>query len=215
MTTFQVLTNQVLLKDVVKEMEKRYVISYLLYQGQYIRYCGFDSKNALFCFADISGIPLTFPEDFSEEIQIPNPKRGFYNTPQGCLFMYRNPYRQWRRGVNQETMVLSWLVNLYLSNKTQNSFHPDRLPYIKDAEDIYLSKAIQYCDKCGSVALNMEFAISFHLVKKTGYMLWYKSFVIGEIQGNKVIIQHPYFTQEVQDAKYLWENFEVCYDTIS
>lgn len=205
MKTWQDLTDMFKPEDVNPEMVKKYKNTYLgirsnngVAYGKYVGYSG-DKHH----FIDSNGVSLILDNDTQASVYIPTLTSGLYNTNIGVVYVSRNPFRQYRRGLCSDNVRCCPLINVIQYNES-NYFDSVMWDIFNEVPLNNLHKAYEVLQYKPNVAVNRDFAIQRHHNKQDGHALFFKTSYIGDFTEDKIVVRNTVFLQEVVDSQHLW-----------
>lgn len=171
MQTWQDLTDMFKTADILQEMKKKYVNTYLGIKHNdsttYVKYKGYSDSNQQI-FIDKNNEILFLNLDTAFDVFIPTLTKQVVNTNKGVYYVYRNPFRQFKRGLSEETHSISKLSSactphkdtIFLYRPYLNEFNAFIFEVLENKNKIYsLEASLDLCDKYSSWALNKTFSL--------------------------------------------------------
>lgn len=154
------------------------------------------------------GHSFKLAQETNYEIFIPNPTRGMYNTEMGVVLFYRLPFRQYKKGLSDNSCMVELLEDKILKINPRNHFNKTIFDILNECEEgrsySLNEETWKLIEEKGALALNKSFSITLHKIQSTGFQLYYENFLIGEITKEKILLKNPIFLQEILDTKYIW-----------
>ena len=215
-TPWQDLTDMFNEEDQAAEMSKKYRNTWLKlsYDGRSFLalYSGMnDCGNHV--FRDKHNEIIELLPETTVKVEIWQPRRGLYNTSIGVVFFCRTPFRQYRRGLNNEAAaayqlkcVFDTLESNVLNSVVYDIFDP------KMRATCNLDTALLKANETGAWAINRTFAVTLnpYSADKSVYGLFYETCPIGSVTSDRRILVDKLFFQEVLDSLEDWApNYEV------
>lgn len=218
MLNWSLLTDATDLKQIQKEMEKRYLGTYLgiktkdsthfaLYRG---------SLDNSFRFTDSNGVDLILNMDTNCSVFVPKLEKGLYNSSKGAIYVYKKSDRQWLRGMSTNTYTFHPLNELLVNKPTQNCLKSVIQEVLRNEFYTDIHSVFATVDLLGSSAVHPLYAVAlspFKTQEDFRYVLTYLNNPIGFVRGNEIFIDNPAFYQEVLDDNplpdfkvSLWQN---------
>ena len=221
MKPWQELTDMFLDEDIIQEMKKKYGNTYLgitnIYgKTYYAKYIGFKDDKHLFQDKYANNIILNTETD--NKVFIPKLNKQLANTHTGrACFVVRNPYRQYRRGINHESHYIAYLENIAVVNNNNGSFAGNMFDSlildVLENKDTFptLDTAIQMCETAYVCAISKDFAIMLNALSENEqeYMLCLYNIPIAILNVEKKTIHCHVkeFQQEITDNFKLFPNY--------
>lgn len=207
---WQDLTDMVADEDLIAEMQKKYRNTWLRLrwgnQDVLALYRGYEDGYHLFKDKRGENIKLSHTTDI--RVSIYSPRRGMYNTDEGVVFFWRNPYRQFRRGLNPDSGMVIKLYTKLLGIPSANHIqHAIYSIFDKDLQkEVTLDDAIQKTKEFGEWAINRQFALTLNHLRDEAdsYSLFYEDVYIAEVKNNIIHMITPLLYQEVLDTYREW-----------
>ena len=221
MNEFQKLTDMTELCDVVSEMTKKYLKTFLRIRNKetdeklIVSYREFFDGN--FIVRHPTGdILLPFTQDLYE-LTVPKITKGVYNVgDKWCIYVKTLPTRQYKRGLNPESCHCTPLHKAVYGLSTPNEFYSFAQTILEidhDARSLdgVVRELVGHAGRPPAAfrAITTDFALSHSAEGESdvnGFDLWYHTCYVGKVfPDNKTIkIKNPVFLQEVLDTQKSW-----------
>ena len=211
MKTWQNLTDLLFEEDVNAEMVKKYrgtVLGILNNSTPiYATYQGVSNKG-YHCFMDSNTVSLNLSKETDCTVFIPKIAKGLYNTEKDCVFVSRNPYRQYKRGLTRDSVCIEPLSAYVIGGQTSNQFSNTIFQVLDSSKqtEVSLQEAITHLTNVPSYAINREFAVTLphSTIQDCDASLWLHTNFIGVVRGKIIQVINPIFTQEILDSQDSW-----------
>ena len=192
------------------EVMKKYGNTYIFMKKNenYIPVYVKDYANGSFFLEDANHVTLKLNKDTEVELFNFKPPKGIFNSKERCIFIYRNPARQFRRGICKDNTIIADPVLFTMRKQASNvSLSFNILQSVID-ENFYSFTLLHEKLKqkeIASGALNRNFMISLSITKDPKILhVWYHTTLIGYIKNNKLYCKNSYFNQELYDNRHLF-----------
>lgn len=211
LTDFNVSNNEELGNEVLKKYKNTYLF---LEQNErkipvYLR----SYEDGYYYVLDENDVYIKLNTNTKTELFNFKPIKCLFNHEKHCLYIYKNPARQFKRGVCQEnTSISDPILNL---NSRANGLIKIEHKYLQSLinENYYSFDILHDKIKTKNVysgALDKNFMISLSITNDPSLLfVWYHTTLIGYINNNKLYCKNPYFAQEVYDNRHLFKPLEL------
>ena len=143
---------------------------------------------------------LNYVTDF--EISFDYPEIGMFNFSKGAALLFARQYqRQWKRGISENTAIVECPYGMFgvgngvliTASVLEDAF--------KERVVLSLANATERLDdKVLSVCLTNSLSLGHDTRENDGYLLWYLTAPIAEInQRKEITVKELVFTQEIKD----------------
>ena len=163
-----------------------------------------DLNSEKMCLRNDLGVGFHTPLDNIHSIKTPKWHRGLYQFDDVVGYMTQKPYRQWRRGMNQDSFViLNFSMSLF-TNMVNNytMYLDDCMKHIWNPKT-YTYKEILNGTKSGYV-VSPDFCVTLGIHDDVDFSLFYHTVYLGKIKDNKLTIENQAFVQEFYDSDLSW-----------
>jgi hypothetical protein len=188
-------------------MSKKYKNTFLgiKYQDKtfYAKFLGLDGKG-IFVFRDSDGGTLRLNFDTEAEVFIPQIKRGLFTHKDQVYYVERNPYRQYRRGINSDSHKISSLHKMISLRQPVVDIDPVIYGSFEIQPNRLLDTAKLICDGYSESILTRDFALTLNHFGTEGYSLWYHLCFVGFVTDNTIKVENDIFRQEILDTQRTW-----------
>ena len=167
----------------------------------YAKYTGYSSTNERHILEDRNGYKIQLGNNTQTQVFIPDPKRGVYNTPDGAVLFFRQPFRQHKRGLYSETAFILPFKQVFYQRI--NFFDHNIFDVLENQNQKPLTflEAADICNNVASAAIDRHFSMSLSHIDEKNYSLFYEFSYIGQVnvETKEIFIHVPTFKQELFD----------------
>lgn len=198
--------------DIAGEMVKKYRGTILaIKNAKQVVYARYRGCNDFHVFHDANDIELKLTHDTSCEVTIPQLDRGLYNTSKGAVYVKRNPFRQYKKGLSKDTHHITSISQYAFNSPNADLYNYfDTFAYealLNKDNECDLDAAFEGLEKYGAVAMNRQFALALsHRTATQDPYLWMNCYPIGTVnrENRTITVLNQTFLQEILDTRYKW-----------
>ena len=198
--------------DSIHEFARKYSGTFLKYRQPSTGACfasavvGSDENSSTLQLSveELGGVVINYPQGLTF-LDLSAPGAGYFNHRGNAIFLFKNPARQWRRGICADNHELyNPLKRLFKEGIYRPSFVASTITSVFNPKYVSVGDAwakLRDDHRLVSIACSPSLMLSKSpmTMRNDQPLIWYKTTPVGFIQEQKIKIKDQMFEQEVVD----------------
>ena len=198
--------------DNIHEFARKYAGTFIKYRqpttGKYFAasVIGTDEndKSLNLSVEDLGIVLLSYPSGLSF-LDVSSPSAGYFNHRGNAIFLFKNPARQWRRGVCSDNHELyNPLKRLFKEGIYRPTFVASTITSVFNPQYVPIHEAwskLKDDHRLVSIACSASLMLSKSpmTMRNDQPLVWYKTTPVGVICDQKIVVKDQMFEQEIID----------------